>query len=159
MNREIDLNLLKRNIAHKYPDYKDIVNKVEYQIADKNSKIETLAHKNNKVYINEEFMKGYSEEEQMFFLVHQGLMVEFGYYTQIKNKDPMLWNVATNIIVNNLLEKDGFTLPDGAIKFKNENNLTAEELYNDFKSKNYTSQDINKIFAAKKKMHEQILSL
>ena len=46
-----------------------------------------------------------------------------------KRRDPELWNIATDAIINANLERDGFTIKEGYVNMPEALNYSAEEFY------------------------------
>ncbi len=44
-------------------------------------------------------------------------------------RDPQLWNIAADIVINGMLIKDGYSLPQGGLRNQQVEHLSAEEVY------------------------------
>jgi len=82
------------------------------------------------VYYNPEFINTLNKSEQIYVFAHEFLHIAFDHLTRAKGKDFELWNIATDAVINGLLEKDGFSKPSFSIIFQNGAcDKTAEQVY------------------------------
>lgn len=81
------------------------------------------------LYINPNFWKGLTSNTQIGLLLHEVMHIALDHLTRIGERNPSIWNVAGDHVINLMLKKSGYKLPGGALcddKFKN---LTTEEVY------------------------------
>jgi predicted metal-dependent peptidase len=101
--------------------------------------IETMAVDNkNNIYINPDFafqMEARNKDEVTGVLAHEVLHHENRTFSRQEWRDPQLWNIATDFIMNRDLIVDGFKLPEeGCIpQFYGNNKVTVKTLKPTFK--------------------------
>lgn len=100
-------------------------------------------NKKREVRYNREFIDKHSDNQLMFFLAHEVGHLVFTHLHRLGNRDPKLFNVASDIVLNNILMADGFDLPDNCLKPSNDsiqfmdvkidniNKKTAESIYDE----------------------------
>lgn len=76
---------------------------------------------NGNLYYNPDFVKGLSLEELKGVLCHEVMHVAFEHTMERceTGRDHMLCNVAQDIVINDILDTDGFKLPQGALLPRN----------------------------------------
>jgi predicted metal-dependent peptidase/intein/homing endonuclease len=55
----------------------------------------------------------------------------FLHLTRRGNRIPLLWNIAVDLAVNNILHDDGFHIPEGFLMNRKYKDMTAEQIYDD----------------------------
>jgi len=94
-------------------------------------------------YYNENFIEKLQDEEIKGVLCHEVLHLALEHFIRQTQRDKNIWNIATDIVVNNLLLLNDFFLPDGVLKpenneitiafkkIKNIDKKCAEEIYDE----------------------------
>jgi len=103
---------------------------------------------NGNFYFKSDFFEKLDDREIQGVVVHEILHLAFLHLTRLGCRDSQLWNVATDLAINTLIKQNGFYLPEGCItsnyhnefegfgiKIKDVDTKSAEELYDEFKSK------------------------
>lgn len=67
--------------------------------------------------------------EQTFVLAHEILHVEFNHLKRMEGKNPLTWNIATDAVINQILEYSGLPIPEGMVNMPEASNKSAEEVY------------------------------
>ena len=75
----------------------------------------TMATDGTALYINPEFALGLSGDEVMAVLTHEVYHKIFFHHLRRGTRDPEVWNVAGDVIINDLVRKDGKVLPESAL--------------------------------------------
>ncbi len=121
-----DIESLKRKMLVKYPFFGSVVSNVEYK-EDKD--IGTAGTDGEVIYYNPEFLNNLTVDEQTFIMAHEVCHIAFNHPLRSEGKNPMLWNIATDGVINALLKNDGLTMIDGGIDIEDAINYNAEQLY------------------------------
>lgn len=140
---EFDINLIKKRMLRKYPSFGSVINNVNYKIVDKDSQTKTAGTDGKTIFVNENFMKNLSESQQIFIFAHEVCHIALNHILRSKDKDPKLWNIATDAVINQYLKRDGLEIVVGGVDIKNAINYDAEELYNKLKEKEEKQQENN----------------
>jgi Uncharacterized protein conserved in bacteria len=129
---------LRRRLRVKYPFFGSITAAAEL-IAD--PEIATSATDGRRIYYNPDYMAALSEEERLFVLAHEVCHIAFDHVFRSAGKDPSLWDLATDAVVNAFLEEDGLSPVPGAIDLPEALQYDAEELYSMLQSSRHGNPD------------------
>lgn len=91
--------------------------------------IPTAATDGRDVLINTAFFGALSPAEQEALLLHEVLHAALLHVPRRGGRDPRLWNIAADIVVNGMLAREGYTLPAGAVRDPAREHLSVEEVY------------------------------
>jgi predicted metal-dependent peptidase len=89
----------------------------------------TAATDGRDVFVNPDFFNGLSAPAQEGLLLHEVLHAALLHVTRRGARDPKLWNIAADIVVNGMLMRDGYVIPDGGIRDVSKEHLATEEVY------------------------------
>ena len=93
-------------------------------------KLPTAATDGRKIFFNEEFLNSLSSKEQNALMLHEVLHMALLHVTRRQNRDPHIWNIAADIVVNDLIERNtSFPLPQGAITDTRFQDKSVEYIY------------------------------
>lgn len=93
------------------------------------TKLPTAATDGRDVFYNREFLGALPPEHLDGVLLHEVLHAALGHVPRRGQRDPKQWNVAADIVVNGLLTKNGFELPDGALLDSDLDRFSVEEVF------------------------------
>ncbi len=80
--------------------------------------------------VNPEWFDSLNEEEQVGLLAHEIMHIALMHPTRIGVRDLKLWNIAGDYLINFMLKKQGFVLPEGGLYNEDLNDtFTTEEIY------------------------------
>lgn len=122
-----DIDSIKRKLLIKYPTFGSIIANLEFQA---NKDIETAGTDGKVVLYNPNFLNELSDKEQVFIFAHEICHVAFEHIFRSEGKDKELWNIATDSVINALLQEDGLPMAEGGIDIPEAANYDAEEMYN-----------------------------
>ena len=80
-------------------------------------------------YFNPDYIGALSNEHVQFVLAHEALHCALSHFARRGHRDKKRWDMACDLAVNDLLIKDGFKSPPGALVDMGFDGLTAEEIY------------------------------
>lgn len=89
----------------------------------------TMATDGKSIVYNPSFVHELTPAELEGTLAHEVMHCALGHHCRRSERDPELWNQATDFAINPLLIANGFTLPADALIDPAFNNLSAEEIY------------------------------
>jgi predicted metal-dependent peptidase len=82
------------------------------------------------IFINPEFLKSLPTAQQDGVLLHEILHAALLHPLRLKEREPELWNIAADIVVNGMiLSQSGFELPPGGLRDELLEHLSVEEVY------------------------------
>ena len=67
------------------------------------------------IYINPQFLKKITPDEAVGVLVHETLHIITQTFPRQRGREMEWWNIATDYLMNNIILRDGFKLPKGAL--------------------------------------------
>lgn len=121
-----DIAALKRKMLVKYPFFGSVVASVGYK---ENKDIPTAGTDGETIYYNPEYLESLSVEEQTFVFAHEVCHIAFNHILRSEGKDPELWNIATDGVINQFLKRDGLKMAKGVVDMAEAINYDAEQLY------------------------------
>ena len=110
----------------------------------KSESIETAATDGKDIFFNEKFLKNLNSSEQNALMLHEVLHMALLHVTRRQSRDPHIWNIAADIVVNDLiLRNTSFKLPKGAIIDKQYSDKSVEYIYECLlKNNNYKNKTL-----------------
>ena len=121
-----DIEALKRKMLVKYPFFGSVVASIDYK---ENMGIPTAGTDGKTIYYNPEYLEGLGRDEQTFIFAHEVCHIAFNHILRSEGKDPELWNIATDGVINQFIKKDGLKLAPGGVDMAEAINYDAEQLY------------------------------
>ena len=121
-----DIAALKRKMLVKYPFFGSVVASVGYK---ENKDIPTVGTDGETIYYNPEYLEGLSVEEQTFIFAHEVCHIAFNHILRSEGKNPELWSIATDGVINQFLKRDGLKIAPGVVDMAEAINYDAEQLY------------------------------
>lgn len=121
-----DIAALKRKMLVKYPFFGSVVASVGYK---ENKDISTTGTDGETIYYNPEYLEGLSVEEQTFIFAHEVCHIAFNHILRSEGKNPELWSIATDGVINQFLKRDGLKIAPGVVDMAEAINYDAEQLY------------------------------
>ena len=134
-----DIAALKRKMLVKYPFFGSVVANVDYK---EDKEIPTAGTDGETIYYNPEFLERLSVEEQTFIFAHEVCHIAFNHILRSDGKDQILWNIATDGVINQFLKNDGLKMVPGGVDMAEAIDYDAEQLYEKLlKEKQQNGQD------------------
>ncbi len=124
---------VKRKMLAKYPRFGSEIAVANIEFKD-NLKYHTAATDGKNIYVDPNYFADLSENDRLFTIAHEIMHIKFMHMFRLKDKsgvkrDPELWNIATDAIINANLERDGFTIKEGYVNMPEALDYSAEEFY------------------------------
>ena len=134
MNSSVDMIYdIKRKMLTKYPRFGSEIAVANIEFRD-DLPFYTAATDGKNIYVDPEYFESLSENDRLFIIAHEIMHIKFMHMYRLadkdgKKRDPELWNIATDAIINANLERDGFTIKEGYVNMPEALNYSAEEFY------------------------------
>ena len=125
--KKVDIEELKIKLLSKYSVFGSVIAKLKFV---ESKSVGTAGTDGRVVYYNPDFLGRLTEKQQIFLLAHEVCHVAFGHILRGEGKDKLLWNIATDAVINALLKKDKLEFIDGIVDIPEAINYDAEEMYN-----------------------------
>lgn len=124
---------VKRKMLTKYPRFGSEIAVANIEFRD-DLPFHTAATDGKNIYVDPEYFESLSENDRLFTIAHEIMHIKFMHIYRLtdkngKKRDPELWNIATDAIINANLERDGFTIKEGYVNMPEALNYSAEEFY------------------------------
>ena len=123
---DFNIETIKRKMLIKYPFFGSVVANVDYK---DNTNIPTAGTDGKTVYYNPDFLKELEPEEQTFIFAHEVCHIAFDHIRRSEGKNPEVWNIATDAVINQFLKHDGLKLVEGSVDMAEAINYDSEQLY------------------------------
>ncbi len=91
--------------------------------------IETAATNGEKLLINPTFFLKQSAEQRVGLLAHEVMHCVYMHVLRLNERDPFLWNVAGDYVINLVVTDAGMILPEGGLLDEKYRDMTADEIY------------------------------
>jgi predicted metal-dependent peptidase len=96
---------------------------------ERSEQVPTAATDGRTIFVNPSFLGSLTPPEQDAVLLHEVLHAALLHLPRRGGRDPRLWNVAADIVVNGMLVGEGYTLPAGGLRDALLERLSVEEVY------------------------------
>ncbi len=121
-----DIEEIKRRMYVKYGFFGSVLANVNYK---ENNDIPTAATDGKNIYYNSKFLNGLDSDQQTFVFAHEVCHIAFDHIKKSEDKNPSVWNIATDGVINQLLKRDGLKMVKGAVDIPEAINYDSEQLY------------------------------
>lgn len=91
--------------------------------------VKTMAVDGVSLFYYPKFVHTLDEREIEGVVAHEVMHCCFKHFTRRQNRNPQIWNIAGDFVINNDLTGSGFTLPKSALLDPKYNGMTTEEVY------------------------------
>jgi predicted metal-dependent peptidase len=90
----------------------------------------TAATDGRDIFVNPDFLASLTGAERAGLLLHEVLHAALLHVPRRGSRDGLLWNIAADIVVNGVIaHEQGYDLPEGALRDKEIEHLSVEEVY------------------------------
>lgn len=129
MKKKFDVESIKKKIVRKYPIMGSLMDNIKFNIIESEDPGQTAYTDGRDIYFNRTFMDTLDEKEQIFVFAHEMSHIALDHIMRSDGKDPQLWNIATDAVINQELLRDRLLMPEGCINIKDALNHSAEWVY------------------------------
>lgn len=124
---------VKRLMIARYPRFAGEIANAKLQFKT-DLPYHTAATDGKNIYFDPGFLASLSDDDKLFIIAHELMHIKFEHMFRMTNKngqmrDPEIWNIATDAIINANLERDGFKIKEGYVNMPQALNYNAEEFY------------------------------
>lgn len=127
-----DIEKITNKLLIKYPGFATIIANMQY-IPSYNCKSNgnpTAGCDGKNFIYHPDFMANLTENQQLFIAAHEVFHIALDHIYRSDGKDPEIWNIATDAVINAFLKQAGLELVDGGVDMEGAEKYDAEELYN-----------------------------
>ena len=91
--------------------------------------IPTAATDGQDIFYNAEFLSELTDPHLDGVMLHEVLHAALAHVHRRGRRDPKMWNISADVVVNGLVLGNGFALPDGHVRDIEREGLSVEEVY------------------------------
>ena len=91
--------------------------------------IPTAGTNGEKLLINPTFFLKCTAEQRVGLLAHEVMHCVYMHVIRLNERDPFLWNVAGDYVINLVVTDAGMILPEGGLLDEKYRDMTADEIY------------------------------
>jgi predicted metal-dependent peptidase len=120
----------KAKLLVEYPLFGTIASRLELVV---NDDIESFKSDGIKLQYNSDYIQKLSVDEIEFMFANGAMHASLAHEMRKNNRSGWLWQMATDMAINDMLVQNGLSLPDGAQYRKRFEGMYAEEIYAELK--------------------------
>ena len=91
--------------------------------------IGTMATNGKQMKYNPDFIKTLEQDHLIAVLAHECMHVSLCHHVRRGKREPMIWNMATDFVINLILQDSNISLPEGCLLDEKYRDMTAEQVY------------------------------
>ena len=126
MDAQMKVSRGSTRLVIKFPFYGSVCLRVNVK---PDASVSTMATDGKSILWSPDWVDTIGQEETVGVLAHEVLHIILKHPLRRGSRDPLLWNIATDFAINQILVDSGFTLPEGALIDPQYKGLTAEAIY------------------------------
>ncbi|NJM39607.1 MAG: hypothetical protein HC853_01955 [Anaerolineae bacterium] len=96
---------------------------------EQSEEVPTAATDGRTIFINKAFWDKFTQPQQDGLLLHEVLHAALLHVPRRENRDPEIWNIAADAVINGMILREGYKLPEGGIVRPELEHLSTEEAY------------------------------
>ena len=124
----MEINDIIKKLLLRYPLFGNVIANLEFKFTKE--PVPAPAFTNGKcIFYKQEFIDDFSNDEKEFIIAHEILHIVLNHLFRNIGKDKDLLNYVEDAIINQLLVKDGLTMPKGLVNIPDALDYSTEELY------------------------------
>jgi len=131
MNYTQKISQAKAKLLVDYPYFGTLASKIDVTI---NNDIEAFKSDGKKVEINSDYLQELELSEMEFIFANGAMHASLAHEARKANRSGWLWQMATDMAINDMLVENGLDMPYGAEYRKRFSGLYAEEIYAELKA-------------------------
>ena len=102
MSDKVDIDSVKNAVLSKFPLLGVPMSNLKFK---EEKRVPTACTDGQTVYYSPDFMNSLSYDEKTFVVAHEVMHVAFDHIKRSKGKNPELWNIATDAVINQILKE------------------------------------------------------
>lgn len=128
MSDKVDIDSVKNAVLSKFPLLGVPMSNLKFK---EEKRVPTACTDGQTVYYSPDFMNSLSYDEKTFVVAHEVMHVAFDHIKRSKGKNPELWNIATDAVINQILKEQKLKGLESMVDMEDALNKSAEEVYDD----------------------------
>ena len=131
MNLKAKISQAKAKLLVEYPYFGTLASKLSLEV---NDNIEAFLSNGVRVEYNSEYFTKLSTEELAFVFANGAMHASLAHESRKNERSGWLWQMATDMAINDMLVENGLSMPYGAHYRKRFSGMYAEEIYAELKA-------------------------
>lgn len=124
----MEINSIIKNLLTRYPLFGNIIANLNFEFTNENVPAPAFTDGKN-IYYKQDFLDDYSDDEKEFIIAHEIFHIVLKHFFRNSGRDEDLLNFVEDGIINQLLSKDGMTMPESVVNIPDALEYSTEELY------------------------------
>ena len=130
---------IKKGIMAKFPLMGPVIARVPFQ---EDNHVKTAATNGHQVFYSTSYTCQLTFEEKIFLFAHEIMHIAFDHVMRSGDKDPEIWNYATDAVINQMLKASGLPMPAGGIDIPEAAGKSVDEVYENLIQANYQQKHV-----------------
>ena len=122
----VALEAAKKEMLARYPFFGSLAASVE---CVKATNLRTMGSNGRTIFYNPDYIESLSEEDRVFVLTHEICHIAFDHIRRGRGRDPVVWQEATDAVINQLLKRDGMKIIKGGVDYPEAIDYDADSYY------------------------------
>lgn len=124
----MEINSIIRKLLLRYPLFGNVIVNLDFKFTNKS--VPAPAFTDGRcVFYKQSFIDDYSDDEKEFIIAHEIFHIVLSHLFRNIGRDSDLLNYVEDGIINQLLVRDGLTMPEGLVNIPEALDYSVEELY------------------------------
>lgn len=124
----MEINNIVKKLLVRYPLFGNVIANLQFCFSS--DLVPAPAYTNGKcIFYKQEFIDDYTDEEKEFIIAHEIFHIILSHLFRNVGRDPDLLNFVEDAIINQLLVRDGLTMPKGVVDIPDALDYSVDELY------------------------------
>lgn len=111
-NQEQRVTTAYAKLALREPFIAAVMTRVKREVSDYEGRVPTAATDGNTVWFNPDFIANLNDNELFGVVIHEALHVVLMHMWRRGSRDPKLWNIANDAIINRYIKTKSYSLPE-----------------------------------------------
>lgn len=120
------ITAIRLRLSQRSPYFASLALQTRIEASDK---VPTAATDGRAVYVNPAFFDPQPAAAQEGLILHEILHAALLHVTRRSGRDPKIWNIAADVVVNGILLRNGFEIPEGGIVERRLEQQSVEAIY------------------------------
>ncbi len=123
---DMEIDAIRDQVLARFPLLGTTMAKLKTVASDS---IQTAATDGEVVYYAPKFFDTLTNDQRVFCYAHEVMHVAFNHILRSRDRNPQIWNIATDAVINQMLMGENLPIIDGGVNMADAIGRSAEEVY------------------------------
>lgn len=123
---DMEIDAIRDQVLARFPLLGTTMAKLKTVASDS---IQTAATDGEVVYYAPKFFDTLTNDQRVFCYAHEVMHVAFNHILRSRDRNPQIWNIATDAVINQMLMGENLPMIDGGVNMVDAIGRSAEEMY------------------------------